>query len=84
MKEDVGDCRFVVLAQDVGGAAARRLHAHVERRVEAQREAARGFVDLHRGDADVERDAVERPEAGPARERVEIAEAASTSVRRPC
>ena len=46
------------------------FHPHVERGVEAQREAALGLVELHRGNADVERDAVEI-----ARDRVERAEA---------
>ena len=46
---------------------ARPLHAHVERRVVAQREAARGLVELHRGHADVEDDAVERRGAEAAR-----------------
>ena len=34
-------------------------HAHVERPVGAEGEAALGLVELHRGDADVEHDAVE-------------------------
>ena len=36
----------------------RLRHAHVERPVGAEGEAALGLVDLHRGDADVEHDAV--------------------------
>ena len=35
-----------------------RVHAHVERRVEAEAEAARGVVELRRGHAEVEQDAV--------------------------
>ncbi len=73
--EDVGDRLFVVFAQDVGGAAPNAFHAHVERRVLAEREAAGGLVELHRGYADVENDAVERLGAEAARDRVEIAEA---------
>ena len=34
-------------------------HAHVERAVGAEREAAIGLVELHRGDADVEHDAID-------------------------
>ena len=35
-------------------------HAHVERAVETEREAALGLIELHRGHADVEHDAVDR------------------------
>ncbi len=52
------------------------FHAHVERRVAAQREAALGLIELHRRDADVERDAVDRVETRAAGDRVEIGEAA--------
>ena len=44
---------------EVGGAVAVALHAHVERPVVAEGEAALGLVELHRGDADVEHDAVD-------------------------
>ena len=75
MKQNVGDRRLVLVAQNVGGRTAAAPHAHVEGRVEAQREAARGFVELHRGDADVERDPVHRVDAEALRDRVEFAEA---------
>ena len=77
--EDVGDGLLVLLGEDVGRGAALVLHAHVERRVVAQGEAARGFVELHGGDADVEHDAVEPGDSEPARDDVELAE---TSLRR--
>ena len=35
-------------ADEIGRAAAFRSHAHVERRVEAERKTARGVVELHR------------------------------------
>ena len=53
-----------------------RRHAHVERPVALEREAARGIVELHGGDADVEHDAIGGREAGGRRQPVEIAEAA--------
>src|SRR3546814_12869173 len=40
------------------------LHAHVERTVEAEREAAVGVVDLRRRDPEVERHAVDPTAAG--------------------
>ena len=51
------------------------LHAHVERPLVAEREAALGLVDLHRRHADVEHDAVERIETLRLRDLVEVAEA---------
>src|SRR3984957_16263038 len=48
---------------DVGRARAVAAHAHVERPIEAKRKAARGIVDLHRRDADVEHDTVDRGHA---------------------
>ena len=42
-----------------GGLAARRVHPHVERTVVAKREAARGVVDLRRGDSEIEQHAVD-------------------------
>ena len=45
---------------DIGGAQAlARRHAHVERSVLHEAEAARGIVELRRGDAEIEQDAVE-------------------------
>ena len=48
------------LRHHVGGARAVAAHAHVERAVEAEREAALGLVELHRRDAEIEHDAVDR------------------------
>lgn len=42
---------------------ARAFHAHVEGTVEAEREAPVGIVDLHRGHAEIEGDAVDRRDA---------------------
>ena len=52
-----------------------RLHAHVERRVEPQRKAARRLVELHRRNPDVQDDAVGSLDAEALRNRLEIAEA---------
>ena len=49
---------LVGAGQEFSGALApRRVHPHVERAVEAKREAALGVVDLRRGNAEVEEDA---------------------------
>ena len=53
---------------------AARVHAHVERRVVTEAEAARGVVELRRGDAEVEQDAVGANDAGAGRELGEAAE----------
>ena len=76
MKEDVGQLRLGGLVDEVGGAPPVPLHAHVERPVAAEREAALGLVELHRRHADVENDAVDALEAGSRGDRVERAEAA--------
>ena len=75
MKQNVGDRRLVLVAQDVGGRTAASPHAHIERRVEAQREAARRLVELHRRNADIEHDPVDRVDAETLGDLVEIAEA---------
>ena len=38
-------------------------HPHVERAAEPEREAALGLIELHRGDADIHHDAVDRVDA---------------------
>ena len=75
MKQNVGDRRFIFVAQDVGCRTAASSHAHVERRIEAQREAARRLVELHRRNADVEHDAVHSLSAEPFGDQVEFAKA---------
>jgi len=40
------------------GLAARRVHAHIERTVFAEAEAARGLVELRRSDAQIEQDSI--------------------------
>ena len=50
-------------------------HAHVERTVETEREAARRLIELHGGDAEIEHDAVDGVKAGRARNMIEIGEA---------
>ena len=67
--------RSLACVDDIGRACALAAHAHVERAIEAEREAAPGRVELHRRNAEIEHDAVDRLEAGIARNRVEIGEA---------
>ena len=58
----------------VGRARPGAAHAHVERTVEAEREAAGGFVELHRRQPDIEHDAVDRVIAAGPRHAFEIGE----------
>ena len=58
--DDGGELALAGARDDVGRARAGAPHAHVERAVEAEREAALGVVELHRGDAEIEHDAVDR------------------------
>ena len=61
--DDESEVALTGARNDVGCARAVTAHAHVERPIEAKRKAARGIVDLHRRDADVEHDAVDRGRA---------------------
>src|SRR5437867_2311409 len=47
VKQDVGEVRLLGAVDHVGGRGTRRRHAHVERPVALEREAARGVVELH-------------------------------------
>jgi hypothetical protein len=46
------------LCHNVGRSRSGTAHAHVERTVVAEGKPARGLVELHRGDAEVENDAI--------------------------
>src|SRR5262249_27782115 len=59
---------------DVGRGRPVAAHAHVERTVEAEGKSARRLVELHRGDPEVEDDAVDRVVAAAARDRLQIGE----------
>ena len=48
VEEDVGEVRIVFPVDDVGGGGSVLAHAHVERTVALEREAALGVVELHR------------------------------------
>ena len=58
-EDDVGEIAFAGVRDDVGGARALGPHAHVERAVVAEGKAAARGVELHRGDAEIEHDAVD-------------------------
>ncbi len=58
----------------VGRARAGAAHAHVERTVQAERKAALALVQLHRRDAEIEHDPVDRVVATSVRHRLQIGE----------
>src|SRR4051794_18880656 len=60
---DVGEIAFRRARDDVGRSRACLPHPHVERTIEAEREAAAGLVELHRGHPDVHHDAVDAIDA---------------------
>ena len=69
----------------IGGARPVAAHAHVERAVVAEREAALGLIELHRRDAEIEHDAVDRRDGRDcARPCSRSEKRSSTSVSRPC
>ena len=75
LENDVGQIALRGLRHHVGRARPLRAHAHVERPVEPERKAALGLVELHRGHAEIEHDAVDRRVAELARDPVELGEA---------
>ncbi len=60
---------------EIGGAKTLAAHAHVERTVVAEREPAFRLIELHRRDAEIEQDAVDRAMAETLRDMFEIGEA---------
>ena len=73
-EDDVRELALRTLRDDVGRGRTGRAHAHVERPLEAEREAALGGVELHGGHAEVEHDAVHRFHPELARDAVERAQ----------
>src|SRR4051812_24472395 len=57
--DDVGEIRLRCRSDYIGGARPVLAHAHVERSVEAEREAALGLIELHRRHADIHYDAID-------------------------
>ena len=56
---NVGNLGFVRFVDEIGRAHAGLLHPHVERSVGLKGKAALGAVELHRGHADIEGDAID-------------------------
>ena len=75
VEQDGGEIGLGSAVDDVGRRWAIAIHAHVERAVGAEREAALGLIELHGRHADVEHYAVERRPAEPVGHGVERAEA---------
>src|SRR5262249_59921864 len=73
-RDDGGQIPLGSMRHDISCARPRAAHAHIERTVEAKREAASGFVELHRGDAQIEDDTVDRVVAEAARHSRKIGE----------
>ena len=61
--DDVGKIGLGGLRDHIRRGRAVMAHPHVERAAEPEREAALGLVELHRGDADIHHDAVDRIDA---------------------
>src|SRR5690348_8157931 len=67
-EQQVGEVGFVEAVDQVGRALALRRHTHVERSFAHEGEASVGLIELHRGDAEIEHDAIDRS----ARELIEL------------
>ena len=59
-ENDIGEIAFGNFRDHIRGARSVGAHAHVERAVLAEGEAALGLIELHRRDAEIEHDAVDR------------------------
>ena len=70
--DDEGEVAFARARDHVGGVRTVATHAHVERPVEAEREAACGLVELHRRNPEIEHNAIGR---GRSDDRFQIGEA---------
>ena len=73
--QDPGDLGLLGRIQKFGGGQARSAHPHVERAVGLERKAALGAVELHRADADIERDGVDEADAALGQRPVHLREA---------
>ena len=60
LENDIGKVFLTRGAHEIGHGRALPAHAHVERPVIAKGESALGLIELHRGDAEVEHDAIDR------------------------
>jgi hypothetical protein len=81
--DDVGELALAAPVHHVGGALALLFHAHVERAVGAEGEAALGPVELHGGHADVQGDAVGGVDAACVQQRAMSPKRPVTRLRRP-
>src|SRR5215831_3594854 len=71
--DDRGEIAFSGLRNDVGGTRPVAAHAHIEWPVETKRESPRRVIKLHRGNAEIEHDAVKAARA--TRDRLQVGEA---------
>ena len=69
--DDGGEVALGSLRHHVGCARPGFAHAHVERAVQAERKSAVGLVKLHRGNAEIEDDSVDRGDGRTPRHRCE-------------
>ena len=74
--DQIGEFPLGEPRDQIGGARPIPSHPHIERSVMAEREAALGLVDLHRRDAEIERDTRNRTRFGLGDEPFHVAEAA--------
>src|SRR4029079_13055476 len=58
-EDDTGEIALAGCVDDISRARTFATHAHIERSVVTEREAARSAIKLHRGDAKIEHDAVD-------------------------
>ena len=72
--DDAGEIPLTRRIDHVSGARAFCAHAHVERTVESEREPALGGIELHRRDAEIKDNTVDRFVPSIARDRFEIGE----------
>ena len=73
-RDDGGKVALGCRGHDIGRGRSVAAHAHVEGTIAAEGKSALGLVELHRGDAEVEDDAVDRVVSAALRHRLQIGE----------
>src|SRR6266404_154459 len=75
-EDDVRQFLFAAAVHQIGGAGPLAAHSHIQGPIGAERETTGCFVDLHGGDAEVQRDAVGGVDAVVGQQALHLAEAA--------
>ena len=74
-EQQIGEVALRQRVHQIGSRTTTALHAHVERPIKTEREAALGLIELERGDTEVEDHAIKRRHAPGLKQRKHVTEA---------